>query len=157
VAVHQKPQPAIVRNGLQLQTSNSFLSYQWFYDNQEIPGATSSTYNAAFNGGYFVEVKDSNGCVNRANVVLIDNVGIHNLAGVNYVVNIYPNPAQDIVHIDAPVALNVVVRDLQSKTVVQAENTNQLDLSGIATGVYILSVYDKDGQLLKIEKLVKGN
>lgn len=155
VTVNAKPVPVILRNGLQLQTSSTYATYQWYYNNQAIAGANNQVFNATQNGGYFVEVKDSMGCQNRAAVVLINNVGINNIAGGDYTVDIYPNPVKSILHIDAPQAINAVVRDLQGKVVITADNTNQLDLSSLSAGVYMLAVLDKDNQLLKIEQLVK--
>jgi hypothetical protein len=43
-------------------TSTAALSYQWSLNSEEIPGATSQSYNPSEDGIYTVTITDSNGC-----------------------------------------------------------------------------------------------
>ncbi|PZF73096.1 GEVED domain-containing protein [Taibaiella soli] len=156
VVVNPLPQPVITQSGSILSTVGSYASYQWYFNSQPINGATSQSYNVTQNGAYFVRVTDVNGCTNYSSVTFFNNVGVPNVSVAASDIKIYPNPAHQIVNIDAPVKVNVMIRDLQGRVILTQKDVKRVDLGDIASGVYMIMVLDEDGQLLKMEKLFKS-
>ncbi|MCI5057278.1 MAG: hypothetical protein MRY83_14280 [Flavobacteriales bacterium] len=73
--VYDLPLPSITFNDPMLST-NMHSFYQWHLNNNPIPGAMAMTYSVSVNGVYFVEVSDSNGCVNNSDTIDINNLSI---------------------------------------------------------------------------------
>lgn len=73
-------------------------------------------------------------------------------------VALYPNPAREQLTFDLPDAVNfdaVEISDLLGKTVVSSQqNTNTISVSGLNTGMYVLSLKNK-GQVVAKTKFVK--
>jgi hypothetical protein len=156
VTVWPAPVPSIVRAGTTLSTSQPYASYQWFFNNNAVGGATSATYSYTQNGAYKVRVIDDNGCEGYSNQFFVNNVGItQTTAGKS--IKVYPNPSNSIVHIDASVKIKVVLRDVTGRSVLEAKEVTEIDMSDIATGPYLLYITDMEGQLLRIEKLTKSD
>ena len=64
-------------------------------------------------------------------------------------VNVYPNPASDLLNVEVSVSARIVLMDMNGRSVlVKAENDenvkHQLNVSGIPSGMYMLKVYNKD-------------
>ncbi|XZF16370.1 T9SS type A sorting domain-containing protein [Chitinophagaceae bacterium MMS25-I14] len=154
VTVFPKPQPAINKNGYTLSTG-TYSSYQWFFNGNPIPGAVAQTYTAIQDGGYFVEVTDNNGCVNRSTLLFVNNVGIVSPANISEAIQIYPNPANDIIHINAPFTTSIVIRDQQGKILLEKENAQAADISAFAEGIYFITVVDNNHNPVTTRKLVK--
>ncbi|XZF12718.1 beta strand repeat-containing protein [Chitinophagaceae bacterium MMS25-I14] len=152
IIVHSLPTAIVSVNGFNLSTG-TFSTYQWYYNNQPINGATSQSTTATQNGSYYVVVADTNSCSNNSDTVSITNVGVATInpeAGLR----IYPNPATDVLHIDASVPVQVIIRDLTGKTVITTE-TNQVQLGGQPDGLYMISVSDKAGLTLYNGRFLK--
>ncbi|MCP4521382.1 MAG: T9SS type A sorting domain-containing protein [Cytophagales bacterium] len=64
----------------------------------------------------------------------------------------YPNPAKDILTIDMEAGSKAILFDQLGRNAAETE-TNQLDVSSLSTGQYILHVY-KDEKLMAIQKIV---
>jgi hypothetical protein len=154
VTVNPLPQPVITRTNSLLSTG-TFASYQWLLNGVPIPGGNSQSIVINQNGGYTVTVTDNNGCQNTSAVMFVNNLGIK-ATGIQYEVKVYPNPASRVVYIDAPVNVQVAVRDIAGRTLIEKENAKQLDLGDLADGVYMIFVSDTQGRLLKTEKLFKS-
>ncbi|MFN1219121.1 M28 family peptidase [Chryseobacterium kwangjuense] len=69
-------------------------------------------------------------------------------------VKIYPNPAQNVLHIELPKNdknFKVEVSDMNGRLLLNAENENKLNTSGLANGVYMVTVKsDKNNVTRKI-------
>jgi hypothetical protein len=87
-------------NGFDLTASGATGTYQWIKDGITIIGATSSTYKPTQNGNYKVKITDANGCTGESSVYVLTNVGIKELSK-NDIVQVYPNPANDVIKITA--------------------------------------------------------
>lgn len=91
VVVYPNPVPVINFSGQNLSTS-SFTTYQWNFNGNPIPGATSQNLNptATGNGQYTVTVTNSNGCEATSSVYNLTNLGTsaNDLPLVGY----FPNP-----------------------------------------------------------------
>ncbi|MBI3519088.1 MAG: T9SS type A sorting domain-containing protein [Bacteroidetes bacterium] len=95
------PTPTISVSGLTL-TSSPATGYQWYVNNYMIPGATSQTLTAPYDGVYTVVATDVNACNSaRSNTIMVSvsTVGIKNneLYGS---LTIYPNPTTGIFTIE---------------------------------------------------------
>lgn len=145
--------PIISMNGTELSTSG-FVSYQWYKDGNVIPGATNASLTVTSNGYYTVAGTDAGGCTNMSAIASVQTLSVGSLSVNGNEVNIYPNPASTVVHIDAPAKLNVQIRNLEGQTIMTQKATNDVDISGIANGVYMISLMDKDGNLIKVDRLV---
>ncbi|XZF13385.1 T9SS type A sorting domain-containing protein [Chitinophagaceae bacterium MMS25-I14] len=148
------PSPIITRNGYILSTGN-FVTYQWYFNNTPLPNGQGPSVTAMHDGLYHVVVTDANGCENSSVPLNINTLSVTGPAGTAQDVKIYPNPAGQFVNIDAPVAVNVKLRDITGRTVLAADHAERLDLGRVPSGVYLLTVFDTAGNVLKTEKLFK--
>ncbi len=171
VTVYPLPNPLVTFDGAYFHTG-SFLTYQWAKNLIAIPGATTSSTIALGFGSYTVRVSDIHGCqsVSPAFVLSSYTYSTHTSGSrfdteetgsvINSVNNgdikIYPNPTQSMVHIESAFPLRAVVSGMDGRTVIDKQQATDLDMSNLANGVYIIKLYDADGELVKLEKLVKS-
>jgi hypothetical protein len=153
VVVNPLPQPVITATGFILSTG-SYDQYQWYFNSLPISGATGQSYSVTKNGGYAVRVVDANGCTNYSTVYFYNSVGVQGVVPSS-AVKVYPNPASKIVHIDAPIKVNVSLHDATGRIVLKKNEVTELDLSQLADGPYMLFITDQDGRSLKTEKVLK--
>jgi hypothetical protein len=154
VALYPLPTPVVTINDKELSTTQIYATYQWYVRGRIIPGATSQTLTATEVGGYTVVVTDINGCSGTSFYVVY--LGVDNQQMEAPQIKIYPNPATNIVYIDANVEVNVSLRDITGRIIKVQEHAKSIDLGNIASGVYMISVTDMQGKLIKTERLVKG-
>ena len=70
-------------------------------------------------------------------------------------ISVYPNPTSDIVYIDGNYSqLKVVVYDILGKQVMNKSITNNIDISQLEKGVYILQL--SDGAKLTTQRIIKN-
>ncbi len=141
--------------------SSVYKNFQWYKDGAPINGATDSTYTATENAMYSVSVASAlNGCLDSAwyeinNIIEDDDdVSVAQHTGANQV-KVYPNPAQNIIHIQAPYPVHVQLKSIEGKLVLQQQSVKSIDISGVASGMYLLSITDKEGKVIHTEKLIK--
>ena len=72
----------------------------------------------------------------------------------NEEVNVYPNPATDMLHIDGSNIQSVSLYNLQGQCVMtESGNVNELSISNLSRGMYILKVTTDNGvRSIKISK-----
>ena len=101
--------------------------------------------------------------------IYIDNINISNVqlvAGITPVnnkgvVNVYPNPAHDNILISTDEnTISVSVTDIIGQTViadlkVTPQQTNSIDISNLANGVYLIKVNSTDNQV-KVTRFIKN-
>lgn len=146
--------PIIARNDNTLSTAG-YVSYQWFYNNAPIPGGVNASLDITQNGYYQVQATDANGCISMSAIAWIQNLGVGNTVKTD-AIRIFPNPATTEIHIESPVKLNLVLRNMQGQTVRTASEVTVMNIAGLANGVYMLTVTDKNGALIKTVRLVKS-
>lgn len=147
--------PVINKIGSILSTANPYASYQWYRNGKIIVGATSRSYTISFDGDYHVVVTNGQGCKNISDVLSVQNLSVKQIARDGVKIDLYPNPAQSMINIDAPIDVNLVIRDIQGKQIMELKNAQQVDMSAYADGIYIFTLTDKEGVVVKMDKVVK--
>ncbi len=147
--------PVITVDGFSLGTAMSYTAYQWYKDGVLIPGATSENYEVSENADYTVIVFNANGCTDTSDVYTVTNVGVEDLNFIKSRISIYPNPATDVINISAPVAVQAAITRIDGGVVKLVDNARQISVKELANGMYLIRITDKNGNLLKVEKIVK--
>ena len=70
-------------------------------------------------------------------------------------INVYPNPALEMVHIEGVEVAEVMVYNALGQVVKTVRGTNEIDLSGLVEGVYLVRIRDKEGRVFMEEVAVK--
>lgn len=137
-------------------TGNFYVTYQWYKDGSPIAGATSYGVADIGNGNYKVRVTDTNGCQSVSDPYPFtgSTTGVHNVNKTD--VSIYPNPAQSVLHIEAGITVRAVITSVDGRSILDIAEAKDINISNLADGVYMIAVYDNNGQKLKTEKLVKA-
>jgi hypothetical protein len=147
--------PVIVKTGAILSTALAYSSYQWYRNGKALTGATLRSYTTTFDGKYHVVVTNGFNCFNISDTMSIQALSVQQVARENVNIDVYPNPAQNIINISAPLEVNVMVQDVQGKKILELKNAKQVDMSVYADGMYIFTITDKEGLVLKMDKVVK--
>lgn len=147
--------PIISKSGMVLTTTTPYSSYQWYRNGKAIPSATFRSYTMLFDGNYHVVVTNSANCSNVSDIMSIQGLSVKQISSNSISVAVYPNPSQSVVNIDAPVEVNLYVKDIQGKQILELKNAKQVDLAAYADGIYIFTITDKEGMVLKMDKVVK--
>lgn len=147
--------PVISVDEFRLGTTQDYSTYQWLLNDLPIAGATQKDYLVTGNGKYRVVVTNENGCIDTSDAYTVTNYT--NIVGTDAVqyINVYPNPARDILYINSPVPVQVSVSSMEGKLVKDVKETRQVTVNDLAEGIYLLHISDKEGKLLKTEKFVK--
>ncbi len=155
--VHVRPEvPAVITvDGFELGTVYTHSSYQWYRDGQAIPGATDPVLNVTQNGDYRVRVVNAGGCIDTSVIYTVTNVSINGPDDLKRAVKIYPNPATEVLYIQTPLPVDVMIHSMDGKLALQQQQASSIDLHALSAGVYMIFVRDSKGLLIKTEKLVK--
>lgn len=134
------------------------VTYQWYKDGVIIPGATGATYNTGGQAGsYTVKVTDGSGCSNTSAAFNYNPTAIHDPNGIAGQISIYPSPAKDRLYIKSPVKVNALLLRVDGGVLINEKDARAIDISGLAAGIYLLQLRDKDGNFIKAEKVIKMN
>jgi uncharacterized surface protein with fasciclin (FAS1) repeats len=71
-------------------------------------------------------------------------------------VNLYPNPTNGVINVKGESITSVVVRDLTGKNVLDTNNTQNIDLTGLENGTYMITVVGTTGTVTKSIQLLSG-
>jgi hypothetical protein len=83
-------------------------------------------------------------------------IGVNSISDISRTsVYIVPNPTTGIVRIIGGMPTEVKITDAAGKLVLQERNTSELSLNTLASGIYLIRLYDKDGLLYHYQKIVK--
>ncbi len=153
------PNPGIIANGLILSTG-TFVSYQWYRGgtaaSDMILGAVGNSYAANQSGDYYAFVTDAHGCSQFSPVHTVGTTGVVQMGNGNTDIKIYPNPATSVVYIESAVKVKVRISGIEGKLLIEENAVNHVDISKLANGVYMISIYDEQGGLLKVDRLLKN-
>ncbi len=150
------PDPPISFNGTTLRTDNYYISYQWYKNLVAIPGAVTYHTPSTGIGNYKVAVTDTNGCQSVSAVYVVTVSLPTDVVDVNSTeVKIFPNPAQKTIHIECMTDVRVVVSGIDGRKLISSQDSKNIDISALADGMYIITVFDKENTLLKTQKIIK--
>ncbi len=160
VNVFDFPRPVINVNMLDLGIAGSFNydHYQWLLNGNPISGATERNYTVSGNGDYRVVVKNEAGCTDTSDIYKVTNADEAAIPGVRAVapqINFYPNPTDDIIYIQSPIAVDVSIFSIEGTLLTDVSDAKEVSLKDFANGLYLMRIYDKDGNLMKVVKGVK--
>ncbi len=137
-------------------TPSTMASYQWFFNNIRIPGATQSTYTQSPTlpiGNYSVVITNSNGCSNSSSFLS----GINAISNNDYI-SIYPNPTKGNIQItsrlpdgDYAISVNNIIGQTLSYTKVHLSGSTvtNLNLLGFGAGIYLLNIENNGSRIVK--------
>ncbi len=158
VTEYPLPNPTITFDGVTLQTEGFYRNYAWFRNGIPV-FVGGSRFNPTEIGSYSVKVEDSNGCLSVSNVFAVTRVGNSRQLGVANTtaseITIYPNPALDVLHIGATMPLRAVINSLDGRTVLEQANASEINISQLADGIYMLRLFNEEGEVVKVEKVTK--
>ena len=148
ITVIPLPTPTISQeaNGT-LTTTSAGDTFQWYFENSPISGATAQSYDPDLKGSYSVEVEAS-GCSAISAIFNVIVVGISDDHEDDIL--IYPNPVEQFLTIETTLAknnayhlylINMDGRIVVDKLVTKEEgNKTTLNLEELSSGVYILKL-----------------
>jgi len=155
------PNPLVSYYSNVLHAQTYYTSYQWYYNGTAIPGANAAATDPIGNGTYKVKVIDTNGCQSLSAGDIVSGwvpSGIAPLTANGSDIMIFPNPAQDAVHIQSPIEVRAVISSIDGRTVIDQAAAKDINIGKLANGIYTIRLYDASGQMVKVDKLVKeGN
>jgi uncharacterized protein YjdB len=146
--------PVVTRSGDTLTATGGYTSYQWLLSGSPISGATDSSYVMHSNGNYSVVTENTAGCTDTSSVLGVTNLAVNPLSTARDI-TVYPNPAQSVVYISSQEPVDVRLTTLEGRMVQEAKQVRSMDISHIASGGYMLEVYDRQGIRLKTVYVVK--
>ena len=130
----------IAQNGNDIEASATNGAAPYSYDWST--GESTASITPAANGLYWVVVSDANACSSDTtsfDVTFVSGTGILSLDNL---FNIYPNPTNDLINIDAKgnnQYLSATVYDIFGKLLINTSN-NKISLNKFEDGVYILEI-----------------
>ncbi|MBX7093676.1 MAG: choice-of-anchor I family protein [Flavobacteriales bacterium] len=92
VTVHPLPSMPVITANMNVLTSTSANSYQWYLNGSSIGGANAQSYTATSNGNYSVEITDQFGCSNSSAVFVFNSLGLNEADIIALQVSVFPNP-----------------------------------------------------------------
>ena len=148
IVVHE-PEPIVIQSGASIICVNEFVSYQWFFNGDTIPGATDSVYLPDASGVYVVSVVDEFGC-NGSSIYWEFFPAPDGINETNYQpLTIYPNPTTSTINIQLPEnnlnATRTRIYDMTGRLVHQQPYNPNMDVSYLDRGTYIVVVETKEG------------
>lgn len=147
--------PTIVKTGSILSTAIPYSTYQWYRNGKILAGETRRNFNMMFDGNYHVVVTNSFNCVNVSDTLSVQGLSVKVVSRQDVQVEVYPNPSQDVINIASPITVDLKVRDIQGKLILELKDAKKVDMSNFADGVYIFTITDQEGVVLKMDRVVK--
>jgi len=147
--------PVIIKTGMMLSTADPYTTYQWYRNGKVIPGATMRNYTMMYDGNYYVVVTNNVKCINQSDIFSVQGLSVKQIVRDEINIDVYPNPSQNIINIVAPIEVNLSIKDIQGKQILELKNAKQVDMAAYADGMYIFTITDKEGMVVKMDKVVK--
>lgn len=156
ISVYPVSSVSIVVQGDTLSSFNA-VSYQWYFNDQIIPGATNAVYIVQQSGVYALEITDANGCRARSNSFNIFRSGLESSLADGGP-SVFPNPFTQTVFVQGDGISSIEVYDPVGR-IVHRENSRiwntpaQVNLSLLRAGIYFLHI--EMGSMRYIRRIVK--
>lgn len=123
--------------------NNGATTYSWLYNNVEFATGATASYNFPSEDYYTIKLISANSCGSdtvsmQIFVMKIGGTGVDEtmLKGIN----LYPNPAQNLLQIQTTQPVNYTVYDVVGKQLLSGNTTGNttLDISALNKGLYII-------------------
>ena len=102
---------------------------------------------------YRIDIDLPIGCVYNSFHQITSNAITFNPNGST--VHIFPNPTADLLNIRGTIPSKILLEDLAGKKVVEEGKTNELSIHYLATGMYLIKLFDNNGNCYFRSKIVK--
>lgn len=70
-------------------------------------------------------------------------------------VQLFPNPATNVLNVTATEKVNVIIMSIDGKKLIEQKDAKHINVSNLVSGMYLIQVYGESNNLLKAEKFVK--
>ncbi|MFC2130021.1 T9SS type A sorting domain-containing protein [Bacteroidota bacterium] len=160
----EAPEKPVITLDDNILTCSEALSYQWFFNDQEITGAVGMTLIAEETGYYKVMVANSNECVNMSDPIYVELTNVEEHPGINRVINLHPNPALDIFYIDiSPLkseTVSIKITNIIGNTVMilplviaDGHYQKEVNIRQLPDGIYFVNI--SIGNDIFVKKIIK--
>ncbi len=126
-------------------------SYEWN------TGDTTELLEVIDNGFYFVTVTDASACTFEADylVTTVDT----NEPEKQSTIKVFPNPTNALLHVQCKTCqefelVSVDGKQIKANVEVGRGGIYELDMAGLPAGIYFLKIFDKNHELLKVERVL---
>jgi len=162
ITVYPQPnKPVITQVGNTLQTTATAATYSWYDYYEQVPGDTTiqgptgKTFVPKGNSTFQLYTITENGCFASSDTFQFTGatVGIQDPSNIPYTV--YPNPANNVVHIKAAQSIDITITDLQGRIIYTAEKisgVHTISTRDMNNGIYL--VYTGKGQQTNTGKII---
>ena len=148
-------------DSLYLSNATGTSDYQWFFNGNPIPGATTSSYVIEESGNYAVQYTGENGCIQSSSTLPFSysggNIGIDEQS-VFRSVALFPNPNNGVFSIRAELKeradLTITLIDVAGRIiapVIMIQDTDvftqPIDVSNTASGFYFVRIQSLQGDM----------
>jgi uncharacterized repeat protein (TIGR01451 family) len=155
----------VIQSGDTLIAPAGYATYQWYFNNNPIVGATSEQYFATANGDYALSVTNANGCSAGLNISNFS-VGVDALSLNGGGMIVYPNPSsgsfevrftssdQSIIQIEV---IDKIGQLVVSKTISATigQNTVSFDELDLSSGIYMIKLKTNERLFTKMVSINK--
>lgn len=115
-------------------------TYQWLdcdNNNYPIEGATEQSFTPLVSGNYAVEVTNASGCSVVSECQEVSVMSIKDIEKTAIV--LYPNPATTTLFLETSHSIKrISIINMEGKTVLKSKNSNEVDVSALAQGYYVI-------------------
>lgn len=145
----------IINTNNVLSTTETYATYQWYFEGQSIPAANNQQYTAMTAGWYSVKVTNEYGCSDSTGYLVGNVTAIQNIESIRNQITIFPNPTHNSITLKAPLQVKVQLMDINGKKLLESEDKT-IDISPFANGLYLLYIKDNKDNLIMVKKVVKN-
>lgn len=142
------PGQGISQNGDTLFANQGAVSYQWYFNNVIIPGATDYFYIASSSGNYNVVATDSNDC--EVEAVIYDVIASIQYTEVSKQVSAFPNPVSESLTVTSSTSIGtseeiLIYNVIGEKIKLDVDPIKQdkqwtIDCRQLSSGIYYLEI-----------------
>ena len=149
--------PTVNQLGDTLYAAAGWAAYQWFFNNQPIPGAIDIAYIAPQSGAYKLEVISANGCPYQSIEVMVVLSGTTLPSSISRF-RLAPNPTTGLTLLSLELRrtghTTISLTDGQGRSIFAQTHQEQkielpIDLRNLASGTYFLHVQTESGTLVR--------
>lgn len=153
IYIYENPEAVIVTNGTQLSTQQQHQTYQWYYNQQPLSGATNPSYTPTQFGYYQVVVTNEGSCTDTSETFNFNGVGLSDMERIKAAIQLYPNPTEGKLFLNSPVKINIQLCSIDGRCILEAKNVRMIDIAECSSGVYLLKIFDQNNKFIKAEKI----